>query len=179
VFFGNWLLLLFLQEKCTWKKDEDREISKAFDSACCTRLSSMLLVARNKRGPNDENRPKWIGEGTWPELCKKWNTPEYQKKCAQNKLNRHSAKAVTNTHSGGSVNATTSSFRHEAQYGRLPTLLETFDYFHFKDGLPRDKRSESIHVRIILILIFLFLLNISINGFTVGVFMVSLLAFTQ
>lgn len=75
---------------------------------------------------------------------------------------------------GGSVNAGTSIFRYEAQHGRLPTLLETSDYFHFKDGLPRDDISKSIHVSIILI----FLLNISINGFIVGVFMASLLAFT-
>jgi len=166
---------LFLQEKCTWRKDEDGVISKAFDSACSTRLSSMLSDARNNRGPKDEIRPDWIGEGTWRKLCEKWNTPEYQKKCAQNKANRRSEKAATSTHSVGSVNAATSSLRHEAQHGRLPTLLETFDYFHFKNGSPLDKRSESIDVSIILILIFL--LYISINCFTIGVFMAFTVSF--
>jgi hypothetical protein len=84
-----------------WKKDEDGENSKVFDKACSKRLSGMLFVARNKRGANDENRPKWIGEGTWAELCKKWNTPEYKKKCAQNAANRGSERAATITHSGG------------------------------------------------------------------------------
>jgi len=137
----------------------------------------MLSDARNNRGPKDEIRSDWIGEGTWRELCEKWNTPEYQKKCAQNKANRCSEKAATSTHSGGSVNAATSSLRHETQHGRLPTLLETFDYFHFKNGSPLDKRSESIDVRIILIFLFLLLLYISINGFTIAVFMAFTVSF--
>lgn len=89
------------KEKCTWKKEEDGDISKVFDSASSKRLSSMLSLARKKRGPNDENRPHWIGDGTWRELCKKWDLKEYQDKCKKNRDNRRSEKATTSVHSGG------------------------------------------------------------------------------
>lgn len=118
----------------------------------------MLSSARNKRNSNNERtRPHWIGEGTWPELCQKWDKPEYQSKCQKAKDNKLSAKGITSTHSGGSVNAGTSSFRYKAQHGRLPTILETFDHFHCKDGEPLDSISRNISVS--MILAFKFLLN--------------------
>ncbi|XP_065856853.1 uncharacterized protein [Euphorbia lathyris] len=91
------------QKRCTWDNNRynSNQVYNAFIKRIRKRYSDFFSEMRSKNV-----QPKFLSDDVWKAWTTAWNSPEYKRKCMQNKINRRKgdiSQPAQATHTGGSI----------------------------------------------------------------------------
>ncbi|XP_065856854.1 uncharacterized protein [Euphorbia lathyris] len=141
--------MLKIKKRCTWDNNRynSNQVYNAFIKRIRKRYSDFFSEMRSKNV-----QPKFLSDDVWKAWTTAWNSPEYKRKCMQNKINRRKgdiSQPAQATHTGGSISHSEILERllRTKLLGRVPTAHELFAFTHTKrhDGTSwSDPRAQLV-----------------------------------